>query len=253
GAAMLQCRPLLNSLSRSLGLLHSSSQNATAATPQAQDDSSSPSLITDPLAHPDFFGVRNLASISELFENKVHLGHKAGTRNEFMTPYIFGNRLGVDIFDLDQSKELLGDALNFTAHIAYNGGVILFISRNSQIIPYVEKTAKEAGEYAHCRFWRGGVFTNSTKQFGAVTRLPDLVIFINMLNNVFEPHIAIRDSAKMLIPTIGIADTNCDPRLITYPVPGNDDTPCAINMYCKLFKEAILKGKAKRRQMEDEE
>lgn len=62
-------------------------------------------------------------------------------------------------------------------------------------------------------------------------------------------HTGIRDSAKMNIPTIGIVDSNCSPELVTYVVPGNDDSPSAIDLYCKLFKEAVLRGKQKRRQL----
>ena len=61
-------------------------------------------------------------------------------------------------------------------------------------------------------------------------------------------HTAIRDSAKMNIPSIGIVDSNCNTDLITYVVPGNDDSPTAIELYCKLFKEAILRGKKKRQE-----
>ena len=159
----------------------------------------------------------------------------------------------MDIIDLEQTAELLNDALNFTAHIAYREGVILFISRHIQTIPLIEKTAQEVGEYAHCRKWKGGNFTNAVVQFGAVTRLPDLCIFINSLNSVFEQHIAVVESAKMNIPTIGIMDSSCDPRLITYPIPGNDDTPSAVQLYCKLFKEAILRGKEKQKEIAEQE
>jgi small subunit ribosomal protein S2 len=62
-------------------------------------------------------------------------------------------------------------------------------------------------------------------------------------------HTAIRDSAKMNIPTIGIVDSNCSPDLVTYVVPGNDDSPASIELYCKLFKEAILRGKKKRQEL----
>lgn len=61
-------------------------------------------------------------------------------------------------------------------------------------------------------------------------------------------HTAIRDSAKMNIPTIGIVDSNCSPDLLSYVVPGNDDSPASIELYCKLFKEAILRGKNKRQE-----
>lgn len=113
----------------------------------------------------------------------------------------------------------------------------------------VENTAKDCGEYAHTRFWQGGILTNSTIQFGCETRLPDLIIFVNTLNNVLNQHTAVRDAAKMLIPTVGIVDTNCNPNLITYPVPGNDDTPASVKLYCDLFKNAILKGKEKRKEL----
>jgi small subunit ribosomal protein S2 len=73
---------------------------------------------------------------------------------------------------------------------------------------------------------------------------------LNTLDTVLAQHGAVGDAAKMLIPTVGVVDTNCDPNLLTYPIPGNDDTLCAVQLYCKLFKEAILRGKNKRKQVE---
>jgi len=204
----------------------------------------------DPLKCHDFFGVRNLVTVEDLFHSRVHLGHKATVRDQHMLPFIFGTRLGIDILDLEQSVELLGDALNFLAHIAFRGGVILFISRHIQTIPLVERTALECGEYAFCTLWRSGTFTNSYIKFGAVTRLPDTVVFISTLNNVFETHEAVIESAKMNIPSIGVVDSSCDPRIVTYPIPGNDDTPCAIELYCHLLKEAVLRGKAKAKELQ---
>lgn len=200
-----------------------------------------------PLDQPDYFHVYNLFTVKDLFDARVHFGHKEGSLNDYMRPYLYGSRLGHLIFDLDITAEHLSKALNFTAHIAYRGGIICFFNRNALNAHIVEKTAQECGEYAHTRFWRGGIFTNANNQFGAVTRLPDLCIFMNTQNNILSQHTAVRDSAKMLIPSIGIVDSNCDPKLITYPVPGNDDSPAAIELYCKLFKAAILKGKEERR------
>ena len=167
-----------------------------------------------------------------------------------MLPYIFGNRLGVDILDLDQTAPLLREALNFTAHVAYRGGIILFLSRHLQTLPLVEQLAEDCGEYAHCRYWQQGTLTNAITQFGSVTRLPDLCVFLSTHDSVFETHTCVTEAAKMSIPSIGIVDSNCDPRLITYPVPGNDDTPCAIQLYCQLLKEAVLRGKQKKREDE---
>lgn len=168
----------------------------------------------------------------------------------FMEPYIFGCRLDQDIIDLDQTMQHLQLALNFTAHVAYRGGIILFVSRKRHFCHLVESTARACGEYAHTRFWQGGLLTNAHVQFGPGVRLPDLLIFLSTLNNAFEPHVAIRDAAKMNIPTVGVVDTNCNPCLITYPVPGNDDSPAAVELYCKLFRMTIIRAKDKRRQSE---
>lgn len=165
-----------------------------------------------------------------------------------MKPYIYGQRLNHIIFDLNTTAEHLRKALNFAAHIAYRDGIILLVCRHPQNAHIVERTAMECGEFSHTRFWRGGIFTNSTFQFQAITRLPDLCIFLNTLNTVLLEHVGIKDAAKMLIPTIGICDSNTNPNLITYPVPGNDDSPASIELYCDLFKKAILRGKEKRKE-----
>ncbi|XP_069788332.1 small ribosomal subunit protein uS2m [Narcine bancroftii] len=207
-------------------------------------------VLNDPLKHPDFFHVSELFTLKDLFDARVHYGHKRGCRHRLMEPYLFGCRLEQDIFDLDQSVLHLQQALNFTAHCAYRKGIILFVSRARQFAHLIEKTAQESGEYAHTRYWQGGLLTNAHVQYATGVRLPDLIIFINTLNNVFEPHLAVRDAAKMNIPTVGIVDSNCNPSLITYPIPGNDDSPPAVKLYCKLFKMTILRAKDKRRQMD---
>lgn len=171
------------------------------------------------------------------------MGHKAIVRNPHMRPFLFGNRLGVDIIDLNQTSALLGDALNFTAHIAHRQGIILLLTRVPQNVSFVEQVALSCGEYSHCRKWRLGTFTDSSAKFGAMTRLPDLCIFFSTLDDAFEQHNAVTECAKLNIPSIGVVDSNCDPRLITYPVPGNDDSPASVRFLAKLFGEAIMKGK----------
>lgn len=200
----------------------------------------------DPLQHDDYFNVRHLVTMKDLYSNNAHFGHSEGCRNEYMKPYLFGSRSGTDIFDLEQTVPLFQDALNFTAHIAYRKGVILFVSRSKAMMPFIEKTARDCEEYAHCRYWSPGLFTDMTNRFGQRIRLPELCIFLNTLNSVYETHRGVSDSAKMLIPTVGIVDSNCDPRLVTYPIPANDDTYKAVVYYLKLFETAIKKGKAKR-------
>ncbi|XP_064484662.1 small ribosomal subunit protein uS2m-like [Ornithodoros turicata] len=208
-------------------------------------------LAASPLQHPDYFGLHKIISVKELFDARVHLGHKEGLLNVHMKPYIFGSRLGCHIIDLDQTVLHLHRALNVVAHIAYRDGVILFVSRNLQMAHFIENTAQECKEFANTRAWPHGLLTNSTRQFGTETRLPDCIILLSTLDTVFEQHLAVVESCKMLIPTVAIVDTNSDPTLITYPVPGNDDTPSSIELYCRLFKEAILRGKARRKQDEE--
>ncbi|XP_036892567.1 28S ribosomal protein S2, mitochondrial isoform X2 [Sturnira hondurensis] len=207
-------------------------------------------VLSEPLKHSDFFNVKELFSVRSLFDARVHLGHKAGCRHRFMEPYIFGCRLDQDIIDLEQTAAHLQLALNFTAHVAYRKGIILFVSRNRQFSHLIENTARDCGEYAHTRYFKGGLLTNAPLLLGHGVRLPDLIIFLNTLNNVFEPHVAVRDAAKMNIPTVGIVDTNCNPCLITYPVPGNDDSPPSIQLFCRLFRTTITRAKAKRQQVE---
>ncbi|XP_053775119.1 small ribosomal subunit protein uS2m isoform X2 [Desmodus rotundus] len=168
----------------------------------------------------------------------------------FMEPYIFGSRLDQDIIDLEQTAAHLQLALNFMAHVAYRKGIILFVGRNRQFSHLIENTARDCGEYAHTRYFKGGLLTNAPLLLGPGVRLPDLIIFLNTLNNVFEPHVAVRDAAKMNIPTVGVVDTNCNPCLITYPVPGNDDSPPSVQLFCRLFRTTINRAKAKRQQVE---
>ncbi|XP_034943591.1 28S ribosomal protein S2, mitochondrial isoform X2 [Chelonus insularis] len=225
---------------------------AAAAKPAPQKEANAEKITTiDPLDHPDFFGVHKLFTVKDLFDARVHYGHKIGTLDDRMRPFIFGSRLGHLIFDLDQTADFLRAALNFTAHIAFRDGIILFVSRNPLATHLVEKTAKECQEFAHTRFWKPGTFTDATKEFKAVTRLPDLCIFITTLNDVLTQQHGITECAKMLIPSVAIVDTNCNPNLVTYPVPGNDDSLASIELYCSLFKEAILRGKKARNKIMD--
>lgn len=262
------CVRLISQLTKSQQSLQTLPQESSLDLKNAEIISEK--ALQESLENADYFGVHKLFTVEKLFECRVHLGHKEGTLNEHMTPYIFGSRLGHLIFDLDQTAARLREALNFTAHIAFRGGVILFLNRSRhvnkciwihsfeslinhqtfnfwQTVHMVERTAKECGEYAHCRQWQMGTFTDSQNYYQAVTRLPDLMLFFSTLYNSFEMHPAVKDAAKLLIPSVGIVDTNCDPTLVTFPVPGNDDTYFAIKLYCQLFKQAILLGKEKRK------
>lgn len=127
------------------------------------------------------------------------------------------------------------------SYVAYRRGVILFVSTHPQFEELVQQTAREAGEYFITRQWNIGTFTNSTILLDT-TRLPDLVVLMN-LTMFGQSALPVKEAAQCNIPTVGVVDSDCDPRLITYPIPGNDDTPSAMELYCRLFKEAILNAK----------
>lgn len=161
-------RVLLNNLPKRS--FSSAASSPFRETPVEQSPLLHKTTHINPLEHPDYFNVANLFTIRDLFEARVHFGHKDGSLDEKMKPYIFGSRLDHLIFDLDQTAEHLRRALNVTAHIAFQGGIILFFCRSAVNAHNVEKAAMECGEFAHTRYWRGGVFTNANIQFGAVTR-----------------------------------------------------------------------------------
>ena len=166
-----------------------------------------------------------------------------------MKPFIYGNRFNTAIIDLDETALLLRQALNFLAHIAYKEGIVLFSVRQPQLVHLVERTAIECGEYAHCRKWKSTIFLAEEMEFGFNIRKPDVMVFMHTKDGTeYRDHMAIVDAAKLNIPTIGIVDTDCSPNLITFPVPGNDDSLESQQLYLHLFKQAILLGKKKRKE-----
>ncbi len=208
------------------------------------EDSANPTQ-DDPLSHADLFGVEEMTSLRELFEARVHLGHKTGTWCPSMKPYIYGTRVGMHIFDLEQTLDNLRRAMNVAGHIAYRNGIILFVNERPQFERLVQQTARESGEYFVTQRWKPGTLTNSYKLLGTL-RLPDLMVFLSMPPSVT----AITEAAMCAVPSVGIVDSDCDPRLVTYPVPGNDDTPVAMQLYCKLFTQVINRAKQLRKERE---
>ena len=212
--------------------------NATVAPP--------PSVhVVNPLDEEDFFNIASLTSVEELFASRVHLGHKAGTWNPLMKDYIYGTRAGVHIIDLEQTWRHLHLALNVAAHIAYRNGIILFVNERSPFERITQEAARECGAYFVVQKWRAGTLTNSYKLLSTL-RLPDLVVFFS----VPPSKTAIKEAAMCNIPAVGVLDTDCTPNLITYPVPGNDDSPAAVQLYLRLFRDAI--NIAKRKRTEDD-
>ena len=138
-------------------------------------------------------------------------------------------------------------ALNVLSHIAYKRGKILFISAHPQFEELTQRTARECDEYFITRRWRGGTLTNSYMLLGT-TELIDLIVFLH-LPSLGKNTLAVTEAAQLNIPTIGIVDSDCNPNMIMYPIPGNDDTPSAVQLYCNLFKKVIMKAKEERRKL----
>lgn len=220
----------------------SAGYSGLATTPETTSDAG---INENPLCHPDFFGVNSLTSVQQLFEARVHLGHKTGVWNPLMKPYLFGSRSGTHIIDLDKTLVHLRRALNVAGHVAYRNGIILFVNERSQFERIVQKAARDCGEYFVTQRWIGGMLTNSQMLLKTL-RLPDLILFLS----VPPSKTGIKEAAMSNIPSIGIVDSDCNPNLITYPIPGNDDTPTAMQLYCSLFSDVISRAKLKRRELD---
>ncbi|KHN75833.1 28S ribosomal protein S2, mitochondrial [Toxocara canis] len=140
--------------------------------------------ISDVLQKEDYFEMGRYVNIEDMFNARVHYGHKIGTVNEKMKWALYGERMGICIFDLDITREYIVKALNFIAHVAYRGGIFLFVSSDRTNMLMIERMADSVGEYSHIRKWQEGTLTNSKQLFGAPTRLPDTIIFLSTLTSV---------------------------------------------------------------------
>ncbi|CAP22735.1 Protein CBR-MRPS-2 [Caenorhabditis briggsae] len=207
-------------------------------------------FVSASLQHEDLFNFEKLVHVDEMFKARLHYGHKIGTVNNNMKWALYGERLGVCVFDLDITKQYLVRALNFVAHVAMRGGMILFVTSNRDTMFDVEKAAEEVGQYSHVRKWQSGTLTNTRQLLGASVRLPDAVFFLSTLTSLGENHPAIIEAAKMTIPTIGVVDSNSDPAYLTYLIPANDDTPQSTEYLLRMFKEAIRKGQDERKRLQ---
>lgn len=220
-------------------------------------------------------------TIRQMIENGVHFGHHARRWNPKMAEFIYGKKDNVHIIDLQQTYPMLYTALNAAREIAANGGKILFVGTKRQAQDIIKESAERCGQYYVNYRWLGGMLTNWKTVYKSISRLnklnemfennstegytkkellnlkkeqeklakelngvmnmggqPDLLFVIDMP----KEDLAIKEAKKLGIPVIGIADTNADPTLVDFPVPGNDDAVRAIQFYCELLSSAILDG-----------
>jgi len=212
--------------------------------------------------------------IRELLEAGVHFGHQTRRWNPKMRRFIYGERGGIHIIDLQKTAELLQRAQDFAANIASRGGTVMFVGTKKQARDSVKEAAERAGMPYIDQRWLGGLLTNFQTISKRIKRLHDLdqwvedgtldllptreriaamnereklTINLGGVRNLQRPpdaifiidmkteEIGVREALRLKIPIIGLVDTNVDPDPATYPIPGNDD---AIRS-CKVIVEAI--------------
>ena len=203
-------------------------------------------------------------AVNQLFDARIHLGHRKSRWNPKMAPYIYGVREGTHIIDLNETVALLGKALRVLANVLRDGGNILFVGNrreNALLAGALGKRYQERVAFINTK-WVGGTLTNwetfdETKKrlsFKKKTKnkrissylkgfpegfgQPDLIVLLNVNSN----RLIIREANTLHIPTIGILDTNSDPAGITYPIAGNDDSARSHFFYCQAFSYVINKS-----------
>ncbi len=227
------------------------------------------------MALPDF-------TMRQLLEAGVHFGHNTRRWNPKMAPYIFGDRNGIHIIDLQQTVPLLHQAMVAVRDVTKAGGRVLFVGTKRQAQKRVADAAKRCGQYYVNHRWLGGMLTNWRTISNSIKRLKDLEEMLGneseiqgltkkeqlMLTREMEKleralggikdmgglpdilviidttkeDIAINEANKLGIPVVGVIDSNADPEGITHPVPGNDDAIRAIGLYCDLMVGSVLDG-----------
>ena len=220
-------------------------------------------------------------TMKELLECGVHFGHQTRRWNPKMAEYIFAERNGIYIIDLQKTLRMLETAVDFVGDIASKGGGVLFVGTKRQSQEAVRGEAVRCGMYHVNHRWLGGMLTNFQTIRRSVNRLDKLDadetngVFDQMpkkevmrlrrekgkldnnLNGVREmkklpevvvvtdtrkEHTAIAEANKLGIPIIAIVDTNCDPDPIDLPVPGNDDAIRSIRLICSVLADAVVSG-----------
>ena len=219
-------------------------------------------------------------TMRQLLEAGVHFGHTTRRWNPQMEPFIFGERNGVHIIDLEQTVPMLHRALDFVRETVAGGGRVLFVGTKRQASEQISESARKCGQYYVNHRWLGGMLTNwktisnSIKRLRSVEeRLAEENVGLTkkeLLNLTRErdkleralggikemgglpdvlfvidtnkEHIAVAEAANLNIPVVAVVDSNSDPRGVTFPVPGNDDALRAIELYCRLVADAVLGG-----------
>ena len=223
-----------------------------------------------------------VVSMKQLLEAGVHFGHQTRRWNPKMAPYIFTERNGIYIIDLQKTVVKLEEAYNFVRDISMEGKNVLFVGTKKQAMESVKDEATRAGAYYVNARWLGGMLTNFTTIRRRIARLKQLrtmeedgtfdllpkkeVIKLNLEIEKLEKFlggikdmtempgalfivdprkekIAVAEAKKLGIPIVAIVDTNCDPDDVDYIIPGNDDAIRAVKLISGAMANAIIEGK----------
>lgn len=223
-------------------------------------------------------------SMKQLLEAGVHFGHQTSRWNPKMKPYIFGARNGIHIIDLQQTVTMFKNVASFIRDLVTGGGNILFVGTKKQAQEAIKEEAERCGMFHVHNRWLGGTLTNFStirqsierlrrieemendpKIVEALTKkemlglrrekekleqslggikgmkkLPDAIFVVDPN----QEEIAVKEARKLGIPVVAVIDTNCDPDMVDYKVPGNDDAIRAIRLFCAAISDAVIEGKS---------
>ncbi|PSM52049.1 30S ribosomal protein S2 [Campylobacter blaseri] len=232
-----------------------------------------------------------MVTMRDLLECGVHFGHQTRRWNPKMKKYIFGDRKGIYIIDLQKTIRYFRYTYNIVRDAASEGKTVLFVGTKKQAGPTIKEYAQKCGmPYVNHR-WLGGMLTNygtikqsirklevieAMEEDGSIDlltkkealmlrrkkekllaylggiremkKLPDMMFIID----VVKEKIAVAEANRLGIPIVAPLDTNCDPDVVDYPIPGNDDAIRSIQLFCQEMAEAINEGKAMRDQDSEE-
>jgi small subunit ribosomal protein S2 len=184
-------------------------------------------------------------TLSTLVAAGAHMGHHTSLMNSNFIPYAYGTRAGITIIDLDSTLPLLRRAAALVRAVAARDGTVLFLGTRPDLRPCVARAAQRMGPqgFHMGEKWPAGTFTNRLQRFGPQaferTRVvPDLVVVLNPLQNMT----AIRECAQEQVPTIGIVDSNVDPRIVMYPIPANDESTRTAELVAGVLSIAGREG-----------
>lgn len=223
----------------------------------------------------------SVVSMKKLLEAGVHFGHQTRRWNPKMKKFIFTERNGIYIIDLQKTAKQIEDAYMMVRDIAAEGGSVLFVGTKKQAQDSIEQEAKRCGQYYVSNRWLGGMLTNFKtirksvdklkkyeqmeedgifdllpkkevlqynkemekleKNLGGIKDMEELPDVLFVVDPGME-EIAVHEARILGIPVVSIVDTNCDPDLVDLPIPGNDDAIRAVKLITSLMADAVVEG-----------